>query len=140
MPSSADLLLDTSAAVPFLLRGHPAHASIHAAVRGRRLGLAGHAAVETYSVITRLPGPERVSPAVAHQLVRRNFPHPAHLSSKKSQSLLATFALAGIAGGATFDALVAAAAVEHGCVLASRDQRALTTYAAIGVEVLLLDD
>lgn len=138
MPSSAELLLDTSASVPFLLRGHAAHAAVHAVVAGRRLGLAGHALFETYSVITRLPDPERVSAAVAEQLVRRNFPHTAHLSARGSGSILGKMAAAGVSGGASFDALVGAAAVEHDCVLVTRDQRAVPTYRDLGVKILVL--
>jgi predicted nucleic acid-binding protein len=46
---------------------------------------------------------------------------------------------AGISGGAIFDALVAAAAREHGLVLATRDSRARSTYRALGVEVRFID-
>jgi predicted nucleic acid-binding protein len=138
LPSNAEVLLDTSAALPFLLRGHAAHPSTHAALDGHRLGLAGHAAIETYSVITRLPGLERVSPAVAVQMLRHNFPHTVHLSAKRSASLLSTLASSTISGGASYDALVAAAAVEHGCVLATRDHRAVSTYKHFDVEVRLL--
>src|SRR5664279_5002978 len=48
-------LLDTSAAIALLVEDHEAHAATLEAVRGRRLGLAGHAWFETYSVLTRLP-------------------------------------------------------------------------------------
>jgi predicted nucleic acid-binding protein len=40
----------------------------------------------------------------------------------------------GIAGGAVYDALVAAAAVEHQVTLATRDRRALETYRALGAK------
>lgn len=46
---------------------------------------------------------------------------------------------AGISGGAIFDALVAAAAREHGLVLATRDGRARSTYRALGAEVRFID-
>ena len=57
------VLLDTSAAIALVLEDHDAHAATVAAVAGRRLGLAGHAWFETYSVLTRLPGDLRRSPA-----------------------------------------------------------------------------
>ena len=46
----------------------------------------------------------------------------------------------GISGGATYDGLVALAALEHDAVLATRDARALATYDAIGVIVELIED
>lgn len=139
MAISAEILLDTSAAVPFLLRGHPAHADVQAAVSGRRLGLAGHAAFETYSVITRLAEPTRVSPLTAQRLLSHNFPRTRHLSPERAAELTLVMAEAAIAGGSVYDALVGATALEHRRTLASRDQRALVTYAAIGVDVMLID-
>jgi len=44
----------------------------------------------------------------------------------------------GLAGGAVYDGLVAAAAVEHGLVLASRDCRAAETHQRLGVRLQLL--
>lgn len=139
MPTSAELLLDTSAAVPFLLTTHEAHATTYAAMHHHRLGLAGHAAFETFSVITRLPGTARVSPSLAARILKHNFPHVAHLSAKRAASMIAAFAEYSVSGGAVYDALVGASAVEHGRTLATRDRRAATTYADLGVDVLLLD-
>jgi predicted nucleic acid-binding protein len=139
LATSADVLLDTSVAVPFLLRGHPAHAGIRAAVAGKRIGLAGHAEFETFSVITRLPEPLRMSPPEARRMLHQNFPRTRHLSSERAAEFLAVCADSGVAGGAVYDALVAATAIEHGRLLATRDRRALITYAALGVEVLVLD-
>jgi predicted nucleic acid-binding protein len=139
LATSADLLLDTSAAVSFLLASHAAHGSTYAAIAGRRLGLAGHAAFETFAVITRLPEPTRVSPVSAARLLRHNFPVTRYLSTERTASLIDEWAGSAVSGGAVYDALVAAAAVEHGCVLATRDQRALGTYATLGTRVMLLD-
>ncbi|MCX6394984.1 MAG: type II toxin-antitoxin system VapC family toxin [Propionibacteriales bacterium] len=138
MATSADLLLDTSAAVPFLVAGHLHHGTTFGALSGKNLGLAGHAAFETFSVLTRLPEPRRLSPARAAQLIRHNFPHTKHLSAARAARLTTRFAEAGVGGGAVYDGLVAACALEHGCVLATRDERALATYTALGVEILLL--
>lgn len=138
MATSADLLLDTSAAVPFLVASHVEHAATFTALSGHSLGLSGHAAFETFSVITRLPEPTRVSPSIALRMLQRNFPYTKHLSATRTAKLTTQFAESGIAGGAVYDALVAACAREHRCVLATRDERALTTYAALGVEVLVL--
>jgi predicted nucleic acid-binding protein len=47
-------------------------------------------------------------------------------------------AASGIAGGAVYDALVGACALEHGVVLATRDRRALGSYRALEVRVEVL--
>ena len=57
------VLLDTSAAIALVLEDHEAHAATLEAVHGCRLGLAGHAWFETYSVLTRLPAGLRRAPA-----------------------------------------------------------------------------
>ena len=78
MPTGADArpdaLLDTSVAVPLLVADHEAHVRMLEATHGMRLGLAGHAWFETYSVLTRLPPGGRRSPAVVRALLDRNFP------------------------------------------------------------------
>lgn len=139
MAPNVERLLDTSVAVPFLLRSHSAHPATFAEFgQDTRLGLAGHAVFETISVLTRLPGNSRVSAATATHLVHQNFPASLHLSARASGGVLDRIARHGISGGAVYDALVAAAALEHGCALVTRDRRALPTYAAIGVEVIEL--
>jgi predicted nucleic acid-binding protein len=133
--SRSPVLVDTSAAVAFLVQDHAHHDSTFAALADRRLGLAGHAAFETFSVLTRLPSPSRLVLAAAHRVLAANFPHSRFLSRDETGSLLATLADNRIAGGSVYDALVGAAAVEHGLTLVSRDRRAMDTYRALGVTV-----
>ena len=102
------------------------------------MGLAGHAAFETFSVLTRLPPPDRLSPQAAQRLIEVNFPHTRFLSSQTSASLVGRLSVSGISGGAVYDALVAAAAAEHGLTLVTRDARAVGTYRALGVDLELL--
>lgn len=128
------LLLDSSLAMPILLVGHEAHARAMDAARGYRLGLAGHAWFETYSVLTRLPPGLRRSPADAFVLLDRNFPATVFLSDTASASVLRELAQLGVSGGAVYDALVGAAAREHRLSLMSRDVRAKSVYDALGVE------
>ena len=116
-----DVLVDTSAAVAFVLSDHDHHESTYASLRSRRLGLAGHAAFETYSVLTRLPPPARCSPSSAVELISTNFPATMHLSDHVARSLLDHASRLAIAGGAVYDALVAAAALEFGLPLATRE-------------------
>ena len=85
MPTGMDaerdeiLLLDTSAAIALVVEDHEAHVATLDAVRGRRLGLAGHAWFETYSVLTRLPGGLRRSPTDVVALLSHDFPASAFL-------------------------------------------------------------
>lgn len=130
--------VDTSVAVPLVVKDHPDFAAVSAAVGRRRLGLAGHAAFETFSVLSRLPAPARRTPAVLRTLIERNFSATVFLSPDRSGELLAALATHRIAGGSVYDALVGAAAAEHGLTLITRNRRALSTYAALGVDLEVL--
>jgi predicted nucleic acid-binding protein len=128
-----DYLVDTSVAVALVVTDHPGHKTVFDALGGRRLGLSGHAAFETYSVLTRLPAPVRRTAATASRLIEVNFPQSRFLSADAASELLAMVAGAGIAGGSVYDALVGYAAKMHGLVLATRDERAKDTYRALDV-------
>jgi len=128
-------LLDTSAAIALVVEDHDAHSATMEAVGGRRLGLSGHAWFETYSVLTRLPGAQRRSPADARRLLEHDFPESVFLDGRGSAELGPEIARLGISGGAVYDALVGAAARQHGRRLVTGDQRARTTYEALGVDV-----
>jgi predicted nucleic acid-binding protein len=136
--SKPDALLDTSVAVALSVADHVHHEAVTRALRGRRLGLAGHAAFETFSVMTRLPGPARRAPAVVAQLLAANFPASRFLSANGARAVLDSLAASEISGGAVYDALVGAAAREHQVTLVTLDRRALETYRAVGVDVELI--
>lgn len=133
-----ELVLDTSAAVPLLVTSHVAHRSVSAALGDRAAALAGHALHETYAVLTRLPGDARVAPADAVRLLGERFEAAALLDARSVRSAPAVLADAGIAGGATYDGLVALAARSAGLPLATRDRRARSTYRLLGVPVEVL--
>ncbi len=130
------LLLDTSAAIASVLTTHVHHQVVLTAIGGSRIGLAGHAMFETYSVLTRLPSPQRLSAELAARVIRTNFPHSAHLDLERSSALPTEFAAVGIAGGAVYDGLVGACAVAAGATLLTCDRQAMASYAALGVDVL----
>ena len=134
----ADALVDTSVAVALVTADHPQHADVLDALRGRALGLAGHAAFETYSVLTRLPGLLRRSPPAAARLIAANFPRTVHLGVGAARELLADLGGRGVAGGSVYDALIGAVAVEHGLPLVTRDRRAAATYHALDVDLEVL--
>lgn len=132
------VLLDTSAAVALVVQDHEAHAATLEAVRGRRLGLAGHAWFEAYSVLTRLPGALRRSPTDVAALLAHNFGATEFLAAEPAAALGAELARLGISGGAVYDALAGAAALQHGRTLVSGDARARPVYEALGVRVRLV--
>ena len=133
-----ELVLDTSVAVPLLVTSHVAHRSVSAALGDRAAALAGHALHETYAVLTRLPGDARVAPADAVRLLKERFETAAVLDAKSVRAAPAVLAAAGVAGGATYDGLVALAARSAGLPLATRDRRAQSTYRLLDVAVELL--
>ncbi len=128
------LLLDTSAAISLVVADHEQHAATVAAVRDDVLGLAGHAAFECLSVLTRLPPPARLSPAAAGRVLAA-FPATAFLSASGAAELLVRLPALGISGGSVYDALVGATAVEHDLELLSLDLRARSTYRELGVRL-----
>jgi predicted nucleic acid-binding protein len=130
-----ELLVDTSVAVALSVADHQQHEAVSRSLRGRSLGLAGHAAFETFSVLTRLPPPARRSPATIGRLLGMSFPHSRYLGARAATSLLDELGRLGIAGGAVYDALVGACANEHERPLATADRRALETYRALNVRV-----
>ena len=110
MPTSGDrpqLLIDTSVAVALAVAGHEHHRATRKAIGGRSCGLSGHAAFETFSALTRLPPPNRRTPASVAQLLAHHFPDLRFLSAQAADRLHACLASLGIACGAVYDALVA---------------------------------
>ena len=136
--STRATLVDTSVAVPFVVVDHQHHVAVSRVLRGQRVGLAGHAAFETFSVLTRLPPPLRRSAAAVTEVLDGSFPYSCYLSGQAASSLLGRLAASAVSGGAVYDALVGAAALEHGRLLVTRDGRAAVTYRALGVEFELM--
>lgn len=132
------IAVDTSVAVPLLVRSHTHHVDVVRWWDGRELTLSGHALAETYSVLTRLPGDARLSGSDAARLLDARFAAPRALSRPHAQKVHTTLSSLGIAGGAVYDGLVALAAKEHDLPLATRDARARGTYDAVGVKVIIV--
>jgi predicted nucleic acid-binding protein len=142
MPTSDDrpqLLIDTSVAVALVVAGHEHHQATRKAVGDRSCGLSGHAAFETYSVLTRMPPPNRRTPHAVARLLSHNFPGSRFLSAHGTERLHVRLGELGIGGGAVYNALVAAAAAEHGITLATRDRRAAETYRALEIDFELIN-
>lgn len=132
------MALDTSVAVPLLVATHEAHAAVVDWWGGRSIALCGHALVETYSVLTRLPGDLRLAPVQAVRLLDERFEKPLVLGARLAGRLPEVLAELELAGGAVYDALVALAARQHSVPLATRDGRARATYEAVGVDVIVV--
>jgi predicted nucleic acid-binding protein len=127
--------VDTSVVVAAFASWHEHHAIARKAMAGRPR-LIAHAAVESYSVLTRLPPPHRAQPPIVHTFLTERFSDPLlTLSETGYQELLANVAANQILGGPTYDALIAFTAVEHDATLISLDRRAIATYEAIGTTV-----
>jgi toxin FitB len=127
-------LADTSVAVPALQASHLAHAEVQHQLAGRMLGLTAHAALETYSVLTRLPGDARLSLDDASTLITERFDPIIVLAADAAGHLVQTLSQARIGGGAVYDALIGLTAKQAGATLLTRDSRARATYLAVGVE------
>ena len=141
MPANADepaALVDTSVAVALMVVDHEHHAATRDALRGTVVALAGHAAFETFSVLTRLPPPLRRSPRVVRTALRGNFAPTRWLGAAAASRLYDQLPDRGIAGGSVYDALVGAAALEHHLPLVTRDARALPIYRALDVDLQVL--
>lgn len=132
------LACDTSVAVAALDATHVDHAWCADLVRLRRPALAGQATIETFSVMTRLPVPSRLSPATAHRMIAHNFADPCPFPPEDPVALARRFAEVGIGGGAVYDGLIASAATSDQRLLLTRDRRAERTYRLLEISYELL--
>lgn len=126
--------VDTSVAVAALDATHGAHRACLIAVQELRPVLAGHAAFETFSVLTRMPGQLAVDGPTAAEIMRRVFPETVWLTPEHSSELLGGLGPVGIVGRSVYDALVGEAARTSNRVLLTRDRRAVSTYTLLGVK------
>ncbi len=131
---------DTTVAVAAVLPGHGSHVAASSALRRQPVALIAHVALETYSVLTRLPPPRRIPPADVHGFLARMFVHPPlALSSDGYDRLLDRAPAEGIVGGAVYDALVGETARDAGATLLTLDRRAVRVYELLDVDYLLLE-
>lgn len=138
MTSSGLWACDTSVAVAAIDPNHEAHEVCRRVLVDRRPVLAGHAAVETYAVLTRLPPPLRVDPTTACTLLRSAFGDPCWPKADVLRDLVGALAERGVVGGAAYDAVVALAADGSDRTLLTRDRRAERTYQAMAVRYELI--
>jgi predicted nucleic acid-binding protein len=129
---------DTSLVVAAFASWHENHEAARRALDGG-LRLIEHCAIETYSVLTRLPPPHRSTGEMVRDFLAARFPNPLlRLSTPAYRQFILGLVERGVTGGAAYDALVAATAAGCGAELVSCDRRALAIYERYGVRTLLL--
>ncbi|MGZ5377357.1 MAG: PIN domain-containing protein [Mycobacterium sp.] len=140
MTSKGDVwACDTSVAVAALDPTHEAHPVCRRALVELRPALAGHAVFETYSVLTRLPVPLRLSAGQAASVLTVAFQEECWLDPIGTRDLRDRLSRLDIVGGSVYDALVGQAAVTNHRALLTRDRRAERTYRSLDVEYRFLD-
>lgn len=117
----AGFLPDTSCIIAALVDWHEHHEAAAREISsrleaGERLVVAAPALVECYAALTRLPAPHRLSPRDALALLDANlFRHPlVALDAASYRALVSTAPARSIAGGRTYDAVIAGCAVRAG--------------------------
>lgn len=123
---------DTSVVVAALSTWHVAHEPARASVDEHRPLLPAHVLLESYATLTRLPG-RALPPAIVLDALRSSFPdrYPASRAGAYP-ALLRQLSVAGLAGGAVYDGLVAAASKAANARLFTLDKRAVPVYELMG--------
>jgi toxin FitB len=125
---------DSSVLVAAILASHEFHEPCYESA-GLVDASIGHALLETYAVLTRLPQPHTVVPAQASAAVRSYSFRVLLLPPEELADTIDRFATARVSGGACYDALIAATAAHHDTTLLTRDERAAEIYERIGADV-----
>jgi len=129
---------DTSLVIAAFASWHESHEAARRALDGG-LRLIEHCALETYSVLTRLPPPHRVSGAVVRDFLTARFPQPfLRLGEQAYKEFILGLPERGVTGGGAYDSLVAATAASHGAELVTCDRRAVPVYERYSVRTRVL--
>lgn len=120
------IAVDASVVVAAFASWHELHEPARATIERDDVRLP---ALESYSVLTRLPPPHRAPARLVLEFLADRFPAPLlTLDAEAHRHLLGDLGEARIDGGSTYDALVAVTAREAGAVLVTCDRRARPTY------------
>jgi PIN domain len=129
--------IDSSVAIAAFGEWHELH-DVAVGALGTSPVLIAHAALETYSVLTRLPDPFRAPASTVTEYLDATFPgRRLTLSAAEQQRLPETMRRAGIRGGAVYDGLVGLTAKAAGAELISLDTRAIPTYERLEIRYRL---
>jgi predicted nucleic acid-binding protein len=129
---------DTSLVIAAFASWHESHEAARRALDSG-LRLIEHCALETYSVLTRLPPPHRTSGEVVREFLIARFPEPwLRMNEQAYKDFILGLPERGVTGGAAYDALVAATAAGCDAELVTCDRRALPVYERYGLRAKLL--
>ena len=129
---------DTSLVIAAFASWHESHEAARRALDSG-LRLIEHCALETYSVLTRLPPPHRTSGEMVREFLTARFPEPwLRMNEQAYKDFILGLPDRGVTGGAAYDALVAATAAGCDAELVTCDRRALPVYERYGLRAKLL--
>lgn len=129
---------DTSLVVAAFASWHEKHEAARRALDAG-VRLIEHCALETYSVLTRLPAPHRVRGEIVRDFLETRFTESfLRLNAEGYRQFVLSLPDREVSGGAAYDALVAATAAHHDADLVSCDRRAALVYERYRVRTHLL--
>ncbi len=129
------IVADASAAVAAFAPWHEHQDAVQKAL-GRSAAIVTHAAYEAYSVLTRLPDPQRAPAHLVVEQLRDTFGDRwLGLTAGAQRLALERLERLGIAGGQTYDGLIGITAASNGATLVTLDRRALPVYGLVGADV-----
>jgi len=122
---AAKFALDTSCLVALLAAWHPRHRETAAdydgrVKRGQRPVVAGHALMECFSVLTRLPAPLAASPASVEQVLSGFLSggvEVADMSAAACRLTISELARRGMGGGRIYDGIIALCSFQAGAAV-----------------------
>jgi predicted nucleic acid-binding protein len=139
-------LPDSSCMVAALAERHPHHTRAEAELRrrwdrGDGTVVAAHSLAETFSVLTRMPEPDRLPAPTVLRMLRESFiegtPVVA-LDPAAYLTLLDTCVRRGIVGGSVYDAVIAACARQGGAdALLTFNARHFSPFAGPDLEIVV---
>lgn len=134
--------LDTSCVVPLLCTWHDHHSRTVGALESvvdRAVVICSHVLLESFSVLTRLPPPYRLTVVGARQLLEANFGDPelvGQVDREDCWSAIGSATEAGSGGGRVYDAVIAHASARAGAsVLFTWNVKHFLSVAPAGLEV-----
>lgn len=127
---------DSSTLIAAFAEWHESHDEAVDAIAGARL--IGHTMFEFVSVLSRLPEPHRVESRLLTAWLKSTFTQPPLvLTAKQTQAAVEILVASGVTGGAIYDGLIGLVARTHEATLISLDQRAMSTYQRLGVDLVV---
>lgn len=130
---------DSSVLIAGFLPAHPALPKATTGLQRVRSGgrLIAHTLAETYATLSTAPFDVEANTVLAY-LDQFNPQRAVGIEPGAFSERLRELERSGIRGGATYDALIAVTARDHGLTLLSLDRRAVRSYEALGTSYELL--